>query len=50
MSRVFAFVLGKGKEELEAMLKEVQAKITEDPMNESLKQEEAAIYEALKEC
>lgn len=50
MSRVFAFILGKGKEELTKMLKEAEEKLALHPDNDALKEEVAAIKKAIDEC
>lgn len=49
MGYVFTFLLGKGKDELEKMLSEVDEKLAKDPDNGTLKEERAAIVKALEE-
>lgn len=49
MSIFFTLLLGKGKDELEQMLKDVVAKLEVDPDNETLKEEKEVIESAIKE-
>lgn len=48
MGLFFTLLIGKGKEELEAMLAETEAKLKEDPENERLKEDKEAIEHALE--
>lgn len=50
MSRVFTFLLGKGKEELESMLRSIEEKLAKNPEDAYLKEDKMAIEKALKEC
>lgn len=50
MSRVFTFLLGKGKEELESMLKSVKEKLAKNPEDARLKEDKTVIEKALEEC
>lgn len=49
MGMAFMFLLGKGKEELEQLLKEAQEKLAKDPGNPELEEEVSVIEKALEE-
>lgn len=48
MGYFFTFLLGKNKDELEALLKETDAKLAKNPNDEKLKEEKEAIQHALE--
>lgn len=47
MSYVFMFLLGKGKDELEEILADVNKKLEKDPTNETLLEEKKEVENAL---
>lgn len=49
MSYVFTFLLGKGKEELEDILKGIEEKLKKDPENKMLLEEKREVENALAE-